>query len=295
MQKRCLAERWDVGRVLLFARQQLNIRALWSFLNVWGIFKFQKSRWKTAGPFFPTQNDKSSQHIEERIPVDVWAFSLPEPQHSTLVLQLGLNEAHADQRNAHISDEEWRLRLAGRVHFASLLPQVQYLCECVCTHVHWLLSVCILYKPGRIFWKCVPCGWWNEKAFFFRRAHQSPAFSPGLFSSAFFHVFFFFFFSCFYSVILVCLCYSKVLSAFYDIKCLCQRWQDWTDGLCSTENWFCGGLTFHQLHFTLLIHHWLPWHLSRPYWSDQDRKRPLSHLGEQSSGFNLFWIFIYLL
>lgn len=197
MQKRCLAERWDVGRVLLFARQQLNIRALWSFLNVWGIFKFQKSRWKTAGPFFPTQNDKSSQHIEERIPVDVWAFSLPEPQHSTLVLQLGLNEAHADQRNAHISDEEWRLRLAGRVHFASLLPQVQYLCECVCTHVHWLLSVCILYKPGRIFWKCVPCGWWNEKAFFFRRAHQSPAFSPGLFSSAFFHVFFFSFFHAF--------------------------------------------------------------------------------------------------
>lgn len=135
-----------------------------------------------------------------------------------------------------------------------------------------------------------------RRLFFFRRAHQSPAFSPGLFSSAFFHVFFFFFFfSCFYSVILVCLCYSKVLSAFYDIKCLCQRWQDWTDGLCSTENWFCGGLTFHQLHFTLLIHHWLPSHLSRPYWSDQDRKRPLSRLGEQSSGFNLFWIFIYLL
>lgn len=123
--------------------------------------------------FSPTQNDKSSQHIEERIPVDVWAFSLPEPQHSTLVLQLRLNEAHADQRNAHISDEEWRLRLAGRVHFASLLPQVQYLCECVCTHVHWLLSVCILYKPGRIFWKCVPCGWWNEKAFFFG-GHISP-------------------------------------------------------------------------------------------------------------------------
>lgn len=172
MQKRCLAERWDVGRVLLFARRQLNIRALWSFLNVWGIFKFQKSRWKTAGPFFP--HLKWQKQSEERIPVDVWAFWLPEPQHSTLVLQLGLNEAHADQRNAHISDEEWRLRLAGRVHFASLLPQVQYLCECVCTHVHWLLSVCILYKAGRIFWKCVQCGWWNEKAFFFFGGHISP-------------------------------------------------------------------------------------------------------------------------
>lgn len=172
-------------------------------------------------------------------------------------------------RYAHISDEAWRLRLAGRVHFASLLPQVQYLCECVCTHVHWLLSVCILYKPGRIFRKCVQCGRWNEKALFFG-GHISPL--PSAQDSVcicFLSCVFLFFHA--FTVILVCLCYSKVLSAFYDIKCLCQRWQDWTDGLCSTENWFCGGLTFHQLHFTLLIHHWLPSHLSRPYWSDQDR------------------------
>lgn len=38
------------------------------------------------------------------------------------------------------------------------------------------------------------------------------------------------------------LCYSQVLSAFFcDMKCLCQGKQDWVDGLCSTENWFCGG------------------------------------------------------
>lgn len=142
------------------------------------------------------------------------------------------------------------------------------------------------------------CAVWMMKweGFFFFGGHISPLPSAqDCFHLLSFMCFFSFFFSCFYSVILVCLCYSKVLSAFYDIKCLCQRWQDWTDGLCSTENWFCGGLTFHQLHFTLLIHHWLPSHLSRPYWSDQDRKRPLSRLGEQSSGFNLFWIFIYLL
>lgn len=82
-------------------------------------------------------------------------------------------------------------------------------------------------------WELV-CVVWQMKALF-RRTHQSPAFSPGLllflFSYDFTSVFFFFTHCVSHVFTLFDLCYGKVLSAFHDIKCSCQGWQDWSDGL----------------------------------------------------------------
>lgn len=150
---------------------------------------------KQQVPFFPTQNDKSSQNIEERILVDVWAFSLPEPQHSKLVLQLRLNEAHADYR---------------RVTPISAMKHE----GCVWLGVCILLVFChrcniYVSVSARMYIGCFQCVFFTSLGGYFgsvcsvddemRRLYFSedtsvPCLQPRtLFASAFFHVFFFFF------------------------------------------------------------------------------------------------------
>lgn len=102
----------------------------------------------------------------------------------------------------------------------SLLPQGAIcVCVCVCLSASMYsttvaLSVYSLQAWGAGYCSCVLCVRWKEKALF-QRTYQSPAFSPGLFFFLWFDVFLFFI----YYV-------SHVLWAFYDIKCLCQGWQD---------------------------------------------------------------------
>lgn len=113
---------------------------------------------------------------------------------------------------------------------------------CVCVCVRACTSVALGVYSFQA-WEDIleVCVVWALKweGFIFGRTHQSPAFSPGL---------------CFH---LLCVHAVTLLFSFVcvTVKCYqlfmtkCQRWQDWMDGLCSTENWFCGALTLDQLHF----------------------------------------------
>lgn len=81
-------------------------------------------------------------------------------------------------------------------------------CACVCKHVQWICcSQCEFFTS---LGTGVLCERWKEKALFWR-TYRSAAFSPGIFSS---HDLISFFFLMYYVF--------HVLSAFYDIKCLCQ-------------------------------------------------------------------------
>lgn len=153
-----------------------------------------------------------------------------------------------------------------------------------------LLWVCILYKPGS--W-CVLCD--RRRRYFGGRISPLPStqdfvcfyflmISSVFFTRCVFHVF-----------TLFDLCYGKVLSAFMTLSACARGWQDWSDGLSRHWRLILWGFDSRSapLYFArppLAAFSFV----SPPHWSDQDVTRRGSRFGEQSSGFYLFWIFIYL-
>lgn len=162
--------------------------------------------------------------VSGRVLVDVWPSRAIELKAADAFVQ-----TEHMQTNTWISDEEWSV--CWFVMLWIFLPQGAIF---VCVCVHPLLWVCILSKPGS--W-CVLCV--RRRLYF--GGHISPLPSTqGFFHFAFFFNDFICFFCphiVFFMFLLSLICVTvKCFELFADIKCSCQGWQDWWDGLCSTEN-----------------------------------------------------------